>query len=290
MALVNPVAEHHAIEVQQVFGRGVKTPSRGRKHGSLAVFCRVAAQDAGRRARQFPILLRIHHGDPPDLVSRRIEKAVFHPQRSKDVPGDVVLILFPRADFDDAAEDLNARTGVAPLRARLKQQRLLGQLPDHFIQGHAHGLWVVADGRRPGIVLHTGGMGKQITDGDCMVGNAQACGVRVGRGGHAQAVEFGQILFYRVAQRELALFCQHHDADRRERLGHGHDLENSVLLHGMASFHISHAGSVKLHDVAAMGDKRNCPGDCLPIDERLHPLRNLRKDFLIHAARGVRQG
>jgi len=32
-----------------------------------------------------------------------------------------------------------------------------------------------------------------------------------------------------------------------------------------------------------VGHKGNRTGDGLPVDERLHPLRDLRKNFLIHA-------
>ena len=115
------------------------------------------------------------------------------------------------------------------------------------------------------------------------LGMLKAFGVRANRGRDAQVVELGQVLFDRVAQSELALFGEHHDADRGDRLGHGHDLENGVLPHGMAGFDIGHAGRVELHDVAAVGDKGNGAGDGLLIDERLHPLRDLRQNFLIHA-------
>ena len=146
-----------------------------------------------------------------------------------------------------------------------------------------------------GVVLNTRGVREQVTDGDCMVGNAQACGVRVGRSGDAQAVELGQILFYRVAQCELALFRQHHDANRGER-GLVMDMIWKIVSFFIAwdgqLLHIGHARGVEPHLMLLpwATSVTGSAGDCLPIDERLHPLRNLRKDFLIHAARGVRQG
>ena len=156
-------------------------------------------------------------------------------------------VLFARADFDDAAENLDTGAGVAPLGSGLKQQRLFGQLPYHFIQRHAHRLRVVGDGGWARVVLDPSGVGKQVPDGDRVVGDARTLGIGAQRCSYPQTPKLRQVLFDRIAQGQLAFFCQHHDADRGNRLGHGHDLENRVLLHGVAGFHIGHAGGVELH-------------------------------------------
>ena len=51
----------------------------------------------------------------------------------------------------------------------------------------------------------------------------------------------------------------------------------------MSGCYIGHAGRIELHHVAAVGHKGNGSGDNLLIDERLHPPRDLRQNFLIHA-------
>ena len=53
----------------------------------------------------------------------------------------------------------------------------------------------------------------------------------------------------------------------------------------MASFDIGHAGRVEFNDLAAVGHKSDGSGDRLLIDERLHPLPDLRENLLIHACR-----
>ena len=65
----------------------------------------------------------------------------------------------------------------------------------------------------------------------------------------------------------------------------------------MASFNIGHAARIELDDVVAMGHKSNGSGNGLLIDKRLHALRDLREDVLIHArsfgvglSHGRRQG
>ena len=216
------------------------------------------------------------------LSGGREEEAVLHPQRLQDVLGDEVHILLARADFDDAAENLDAGAGVAPLRPRLKEQRLFGQLPHHFIERHAHRLRIVGDGRRAGVVLNPRGVGKQVTDGDGVVGNTRADVIGAYCGSDPQALELRQVLFDRVAQSQLAFFGQHHDADCRDRLGHGHDLENRVLLHRVAGFHIGHAGRVELHDVVTVGHQGHGSGDGLAVDKRFHPLRDFRENVLVH--------
>jgi hypothetical protein len=49
----------------------------------------------------------------------------------------------------------------------------------------------------------------------------------------------------------------------------------------MTGFNIGHAGSVKLNHIGTVGNERYGSGNGLLIDEGLHPLRDLGKNFLV---------
>ena len=132
-------------------------------------------------------------------------------------------------------------------------------------------------------VLNAGCVGQKIANRDGVVRHAEPGAVRTNVGSHALVVELRQILLHWVAQRQFSLFGQHHNADRRDRLGHRHDLEDAVLLHGTARLDVGHAESMELHHVAAGRDQRDGARDGLRVDEVLYPLRDLREDRVVHA-------
>jgi hypothetical protein len=51
----------------------------------------------------------------------------------------------------------------------------------------------------------------------------------------------------------------------------------------MAGLDIGHTGGVELNYIGAVGNESDGSGDGLLIDERLHPLRDLGKNFLVHS-------
>ena len=138
------------------------------------------------------------------ILSGGGKKKLPHPRGSRMCPV-IKSHIFARNTWI-CGPGFDAGTGVAPLRAGLKQQRLFGELPDYLVQGHAHRLGVVADGGGPGI-LNAGGVGKQVADRERVVGTLRWSASADG-GGHAHVVEFRQVLFDRVAQGQLSLFGQ----------------------------------------------------------------------------------
>ena len=67
--------------------------------------------------------------------------------------------------------------------------------------------------------------------------------------------EFGQVIFNRTLEVDLAFFDKHHDRDAGEILCHGHDLKDGVLAHRFAILDICHAHCVMGHNTSMMRDE-----------------------------------
>src|SRR5947209_18016683 len=74
---------------------------------------------------------------------------------------------------------------------------------------------------------------------------------------HVLVAELRQVALDRIAQSELPLLGQHHDAHGGDGFRHGHDLEDTVLLHGPTGFDVCHTESVELDQFVSIRDKRH---------------------------------
>ena len=156
----------------------------------------------------------------------------------------------------------------------MKQQLLLRNLPDNFVQRHIHRVLVVLDLRRR-LIRHARGMRQQVAYRDRMLRHAQPVFIRPVVGHHPLPLELRQIHLHRIAQRELAFIRQHHDPNRRHRLGHRHDLKNRVLGHGPPSFDVRHPLGVELHHAMVARHQRHRTRNCFCIHKMFHTRRNL---------------
>lgn len=101
-----------------------------------------------------------------------------------------------------------------------------------------------------------------------------------------QVGEFGNVLGHRIVQLPLALLEQDHHGDAGDRLAHGINAEDAVLLHRRAAFQLTLAGRLQLHDLAFSRhhghDARHVAtlGDCFHFGrEQLEPLRRHADGF-----------
>src|SRR4051812_49412137 len=96
-------------------------------------------------------------------------------------------------------------------------------------------------------------------------------------------MELWQVLLDGVAQGELSLFGQHHNADGGNGLGHGHDLEDSVLPHGTARLDVRHAKGMALDDLVPVSNERDGARDGSVVDKVFHALWDLGKNCVVYA-------
>ena len=97
-----------------------------------------------------------------------------------------------------------------------------------------------------------------------------------------QAVKLRQVTLHRISQSQLTFFRQHHDADPGKGLGHGHDLENCVLLHWLRCVNVRHSFGVELNHLAVVKHHGYYSGNCVIVHEGLCCDRNVLQNSFIH--------
>ncbi len=169
------------------------------------------------------------------LKSCTVKRGLGHLQRRQDALGEERAQLFPGNDFDDAAEDVGGAAvvpfgaGLAHQRQARDQGRVFGvadlaaaqpRLLIHLLHQAVTGM-VVSDARGvPQQVLHGHRPPKRhqielavVLDADLLIG------------------KFRDELRNGVAEQEMAILDQHHDAGRDDRLGHRKDAKDRIVRH-----------------------------------------------------------
>ena len=214
----------------------------------------------------------------PAFASRRVECGLGHLQRRQDAFGQERAERLAGDDFDDAAEHVG-RAAVIPFRAGLADQRhagdhgrvfgvgdlaaaqprLLVELLDRAVAGV-----VVGQARRmPQQVLH-GHLPLDrhevelavVLDADLLVGKLRN--------------EFGD----GIAQDEVAVLDQHHDADRDDRLGHREDAEDAVMRHRRGCRRALPADRIEPADLTAPRHHHRGAGEGSLVDLALEGIRH----------------
>jgi hypothetical protein len=116
------------------------------------------------------------------------------------------------------------------------------------------------------------GVGQQVAEVDLALGwhridlaaAASSIDARVGEAGN----EFRD----RVVELKAALFIEHHDRRRGERLGHGVDAEDAVGPHRPIALEVGLAGGFGKGELAPAHDHGHHAGETAAIDPAVHPL------------------
>ena len=90
-----------------------------------------------------------------------------------------------------------------------------------------------------------------------------------------------QPLRNRIVEHELAVFPQHHQRGRDNRLGHRREREDRVLLHRLVRFLVAPALRLEVDDLALARDQRHRAGNLVRVDvvldERVDAFEPLRR-------------
>ena len=206
-------------------------------------------------------------------------------------------------DFDDAAENVGG-AAVVPFRAGLAHQRQAG---DH------RGVFGIADlaAAQPRLLVH---LLHQAVAG-VVVGDARGVAQQIldrHRPLQRHEVELAVVLDadllvgkfrneFRngIAEQEMAVLDQHHDADRDDRLGHREDAEDRVVRHRCRCRRALPAERLEPADLAAPRHHHGRAGQGSLVDLALegvrHPLQPGRREperfrFGLGEGRGLRGG
>ena len=212
------------------------------------------------------------------LASRGVERGLGHLQRRQDALGQERTERLAGDDFDDAAEHVG-RAAVVPAFAGLADQRHAGD--DGGVFGVAD--LAAAQPRLLVELLHravagvvvsqTRGVPQQVLhrrlplhrhqlelavvlDADLLVGKFRN--------------EFGD----GIAEDEVAVLDQHHDADRDDRLGHREDAEQAVMRHRRRSCRALAADRIEPADLAAARHHHGRAGQGSLVDLALEGIRH----------------
>ena len=207
-----------------------------------------------------------------------MECGLRHLQRRQDAFGQERAERFAGDDLDDAAENVG-RAAVIPFRARLAHQRHAG---DH---GRVFGVGDLAaaqprllvellDGAVAGVVVgQARRMPQQILNGHLPLDRHQVelavvldADLLLGK----LRNEFGD----GIAEDEVAVLDQHHDADRDDRLGHREDAEDAVMRHRRGCRRALAADRIEPADLAAPRHHHGRAGEGALVDLALEGVRH----------------
>ena len=133
-------------------------------------------------------------------------------------------------------------------------------------------------------------MAQQILDGGLFVGRhqfeAHAVVQRVMRSNaHHGAFERGQVLGHRVGELHLAVFHQHHQSGRDQRLGHGVNAKHRIELHGCIAAVVELAKRLGIDQLAFTRHHRHRTGQALLLNLGLQGLGEFLQALGRHAYR-----
>ena len=207
------------------------------------------------------------------LVGRHEEIGVVHAERLEDA---LLQKLLERhaADLADEIADHVGGDRIIPGFAGRKFQRDFGQILDHGLQ--RAGLLDLADlffaigGIDVGALLEavgeTRGVPQQVDDQHRTGQRAGQEGRRVAGDEDAEVLPFRNVFGDRLVERDAAFLEQHHEGHRGDRLGHGIDAENGVVLDRHLALEVGKALHRAVHHLAAAIDQQLGSGKAAGVD------------------------
>jgi hypothetical protein len=205
------------------------------------------------------------------IIGAREERRVGHAERAEDPAREELVQTLPGDDLDDPAEHVGGDR-VAPLAARLEQQRHRGELIADSRQ-------VSASRRAPleaagavdrvhRVVAHeavgeTGGVRQQVPDPDRLGGRHGLVADVAAAGEHPDVAERRDVPVERVGQLESAFLVEHHRRDGSDRLGHGVDAPQAVRLNGQPRLDVALPVGGHVRELAVPGDRDEPAGQLL---------------------------
>ena len=171
--------------------------------------------------------------------------------------------------------------GIHPTLARVIAQGHLGQLHGEVVQGFAlaaahlvlgvglvHGVAIVrgAQGREQGAIGQAAGVAEHMAEGHRRIGSDQLHPVAVAGHPDLMVAPFGNVAADGVVELKIALFVQHHQGHRGDRLGHGIDAEDGVVSHRLVPFPVHLAEGAEVGHVAVTRDGDLAAGNLAGLD------------------------
>ena len=202
------------------------------------------------------------------LLARHVVVRVAHAERLEDPLPQEIVDRHAR-DLLDEDGDVIGRVAVHPPIARMEGERVRCGAFDHFGQGRGP-CRRERDRRRPPFddarrarerEAEARGVGQDVADGHRPRGRHQQPVVE-----HHLVRVRRQPLRDRVVEHELAVFPQHHQRRRHDRLGHRHQGEDRVAHHRQVLFLVAPALRLVMHDLALAADERHRAGNLIRVD------------------------
>ena len=222
------------------------------------------------------------------LFLGHVERRVDHAERVEDALLQELAERLSGELLDQVALHVDA-DAVVPARARLGQERQVGQLVDHRLQGFVRvedallAVEPVDVVRGAEAVAQTARVRHQLGHRHRALGVHQArLAVGPVAGVHLQVREPGDVARHRVVEAPLALFVEHHQGDAGDRLRHRVDAEDGIALHRRAALDVPDAGHVDVDQLAAARHQGHHAREPAVVDHALHaggePFEPLRGD------------
>ncbi len=103
---------------------------------------------------------------------------------------------------------------------------------------------------------------------------------------HFLSFEIGQILLYRIEQRDLTLIHKHHDSGAGNRLRKRCDAKDGIGQHGGFGFDLPKPDGVECGNVSMASHGRHDSGRFAGVGKLFHANRDVRKPDRIHPRGG----
>ena len=213
------------------------------------------------------------------LVGRHVEVGVDHAQRGQHLLLEIDLIRLAGNDLDQITEHIG-RDAIIPGLAGLGDQREGRELLDDLLETGVGGAEVDAVlgaiERVDRVALHEAvgqarGVGQQVAEVDLALGRRRIDLAAAAAGIDARVGEGGDELRDRVVELKAALFVEHHDRRRGERLGHGIDPEDRVGPHRLVALDVGLAAGLGEGELALAHDHGHHAGQAAAVDPAVHP-------------------
>ena len=270
-AIERAAAQQHQGEAVIVAHGGSETAACIEQVRAFGIEFRGRAAGIGeRRLTRLGVLLVASH-QTVDLLGRHPEIGVVHAERAKDAFTEEFVERLAGNDFHERAEHVDG-VAVTPLRARREGKRQLADLAGHVLQRvlRVADLAVAVD--LVGLVLEqeavgeAGRVGDEIKHRHLAVWFAQLRRRRRAAIPHHRVLVFGNVAADRMVEPDLALLEQHHDGERRDRLGHRIDAEDRLGTDGFLAAHLGRAGIALVRDLPAARDQQAHAGHLAGVD------------------------
>jgi hypothetical protein len=207
-----------------------------------------------------------------------VEAGVDHAQRLEDPTTEVVVEALTGDPFDQGPAHVGGHR-VAPLRARLEEQRELAQAADHLVEvvgGHRE----VADLDPPVELVdrvrvlepvgEPRGVGEEVVHRDRDGGGARLGRISGSAHPHLHVGQLRQPAAHGVVEQQVPLLEQHHQRHRGDGLGHRVDPVDRVGLHRRAGLDVGGAVAVAVDHLAPSGHGELHAGQLPLIDVAVH--------------------